>query len=131
LKLEKVCVLDLDAKKELTSQDKNKFKYFVFGGILGDYPRKKRTKKELLSMIKYKFETRNLGKKQFSTDNAIYVANSILLGKKFSDLRFKNKIEIKINKIESIELPFCYPLVKNKPRISSELVDYLKKKKGF
>src|SRR3990167_4506583 len=47
IKLENACVLDPEAKKTLTPKEAKNFKYFIIGGILGDYPPKKRTKKEL------------------------------------------------------------------------------------
>ena len=39
----KICVLSQYAQKTLETDDKNKFEYFVFGGILGDKPAKNRT----------------------------------------------------------------------------------------
>jgi ribosome biogenesis SPOUT family RNA methylase Rps3 len=130
LNLGAVCVLDPGAKKTLTTKDSSRFRYFVFGGILGDYPPKKRTKKELTNFFGG-VETRNIGKRQFSTDNAVFVVNEILKGKKLSNLEFQDKLEIKTGKFLSVELPYYYPIVKGKPRISEELVSYLKKKKGF
>ena len=41
LKFKKICVLSQYTEKELTTNDKSKFEYFVFGGILGDKPAKK------------------------------------------------------------------------------------------
>ena len=46
LSLPRSCLLDPDAPITLTPQDAKSFDYFIFGGILGDYPPKKRTKKE-------------------------------------------------------------------------------------
>lgn len=128
--LDNVCVLDPDAKKQLTPKEAKKFKYFVIGGILGDYPPKKRTKVELTKKIKGS-QARNMGSKQFSTDNAVYVLNKIINGTPISKIKFQNKLNLKINDIESIELPYYYPLVNGKPRISKELVKYLKSKEGF
>lgn len=127
--LDNVCILDPDAKKTLTSKESKKFKYFIIGGILGDYPPKKRTKVELTK--KMNFEARNIGKKQFSTDNAVYVLKEIILGKEMKNMKFQNKLNIKINSIESIELPYYYPLINGKPRISDKLLKYIKNKKGF
>jgi len=129
MELVSACVLDPEAKKLLTPKDKNKFRYFIFGGILGDYPPKKRTKKELTKFIKG--NARNIGKKQFSTDNAVFVVNEILKGKEMKEMKFKNKIEIKINKIESIILPYYYPIIRGKPMISQAIIKYLKRKKDF
>ncbi|MBI2451489.1 hypothetical protein HYV50_00250 [Candidatus Pacearchaeota archaeon] len=124
--LEKVCVLDPEAKKTLTPKEANKFDYFVFGGILGDYPSRKRTKKELTKFIK-NARARSIGKEQLATDNAVYVVNEIVKGKKIGDLKFKNGVEIRINKIESTILPYKYALVKGKPLVSRDLVRYFKK----
>ncbi len=129
MNLKNACVLDPDAKKILSSKDR-KFDYLIFGGILGDYPARKRTKKELTRFVS-NFAARSLGKKQMSTDNAVYVANEIIKGKKFNEMKFKDKIEIKINDIESTILPFRYTLIDGKPFISQEIVNYLKRKKGF
>ena len=96
---------------------------------MGDYPPKKRTKKELTK--KLNFTARNIGKKQFSTDNAVAVVKEILKGKKLKDLKFKEKIEIQLGKYDSVILPYRYLLIKNKPLISKELVEYLKRRKEF
>lgn len=130
MNLENPCVLDPDSNRLLSPDNSNKFKYFIFGGILGDNPPKKRTSPELTGFIK-NAETRNIGKEQFSTDNAVYVVHQICKGKKFSEIKFKDTIEIEVNKIESVILPYRYPIINKKPRISEELVKYLKKHPGF
>ena len=129
LNLKKACILDPDAKKVLNTKDVKKFNYFIFGGILGDYPRKKRTKSELTK--KLNFENRNIGKKQLSTDNAVYVAKEILNGKSLNKIKFKDKIEIELGKYDSVILPYRYAIVNKKPLISNELITYLKRRKGF
>ncbi len=130
LNLNNLCILDPEAEKLLVPKEAKSFDYFVFGGILGDYPPRKRTFPELTGKIK-NAEARNIGKKQFSTDNAVLVVKQIAKGKKLSDMQFQDKLTIKINEIESIDLPYCYPLIKGKPQISDELVNYLKRKRGF
>ncbi len=127
LNLRNACILDPSAGKTLSKKDN--FDYIILGGILGDYPPKKRTKKELSS--KLKFPARNLGRHQFSTDNAAYVALQLLKGKKLSDLKFQSGIEVRLNKVESVELPFRYVIVSNKPLMSKELVRHLKERKEF
>ncbi|MEM4331054.1 MAG: SAM-dependent methyltransferase [Candidatus Pacearchaeota archaeon] len=126
----KVCVLDPQAEKELTPEESKNFDYFVFGGILGDFPPKKRTKKELSSFL-ISCEKRNIGKKQFPTDNAVLVVKKIIEGVPLKEMRFKNKFVLKINDYESIELPFRYLVLNEKPFISEEIVNYLKKKRSF
>ncbi len=130
LRLKNVCVLDPEAKKTLTPNEAKKFDYFVFGGILGDYPPRKRTKKELTSRLKGAV-ARNIGKKQMSTDNAVYVVSRIVKGKKLNDMKFVNKLIIRINENEETVLPYRYVVVNGKALVGVELVRYLKKKKGF
>ena len=123
LKLKNVCILDPAAEKTLSSKDK--FDYLIIGGILGDYPMKKRTKIELSD--KMDVEKRNLGKKQMSTDTAVYVAKEITKGKTLKDFEFKDQIEIEIDKGESIQLPFRYVIVNGKPLLPKGMIEFLKK----
>jgi len=130
MKLDNACILDPEASILLSLRDKNKFKYLIIGGILGEYPAKKRTE-ELLTSKMRNCETRNLGKEQLSTDNAVYVAHKIISGTKLKDIRFVDSPEIKVNKIESVILPFRYPLVNGKPLMSNKIIKNLKKNPGF
>lgn len=132
LKLKNVCVLSQYAKKTLSKND-DKFDYFVFGGILGDNPAKKRTNilVNSLKKSKVKFETRNLGTKQMPTDVSVYVAKKMLEGKKLNDFRFVDELEIEINENESVTLPFRYIIDNNKPVISEKLIEHLRKREGF
>ena len=66
-----------------------------------------------------------------STDNAVAVVKEIVNGKKLKELKFKDKLEIRINKVESVILPYRYLIIKNKPFILKELVEFIKKKKSF
>lgn len=131
LKLVKVCVLDPDAQKTLTSADVKKFDYFIFGGILGNDPPQKRTGPELTTRFKYPVETRNIGLKQMSTDNAVAVVKEIVDGKRLEQLPFQDGIEIDLKEGESIMFPYRYLLVKGKPLVSEELIKYLRRKKGI
>ena len=124
ISLANCCILDPEAKKELSPKEAGKIDYLIFGGILGDNPPKKRTKSELTKFMKNS-QVRNIGKKQLSTDSAVYVVKQIILGKKLSEISFRDSIEIKINEIESVILPYRYPLINGKPNISKELVRYL------
>ena len=128
MKLTNSCVLDPEVTETLEPSDK--FDYFIFGGILGDYPPRKRTQEELTPFIA-EARVRNIGKEQMSTDNAVYTVKQIELGKKLGDLKFQNNVSIEINEFESVELPYLYNLVEGKPFMSPKLVTYLKKKKGF
>ncbi len=130
LSLKNICILDPESNKTLTPKKAKKYDYFVFGGILGDYPPRKRTKGELTKLIK-KAESYNIGKKQMSTDNAVAVVKEILEGKTLNQLKFKDILEIKINKIETVELPYRYLIKNNKPFISKELIKFIKNKRSF
>lgn len=130
LNLNDICVLDPESKKTLTPKEAQKYNYFIFGGILGDNPPRKRTEKELTQFIK-NAKSYNIGKKQMSTDNAVAVVKEIVNGKKLKELKFKDKLEIRINKVESVILPYRYLIINNKPFISKELIDFIKKKKSF
>ena len=130
---DRFCVLNQYSKKTLTTSDKTKFEYFVFGGILGDNPAKQRTN-FLIRELKnshVKFEERNLGSKQMPTDNAIYLAKKILDGKNINDFKFIDEVEIEINGNESVVLPFRYVINDNKLVISEKLVKYLRKREEF
>jgi len=130
MSLKNACVLDPEAEKILSPEESN-FDYFVFGGILGDYPPKKRTKQELTKFMPNS-EKRNIGHNQMSTDNAVFAVKQIIENhKKFEELKFKDKISLKINEFESIDLPYRYNVVGGKPFMSSKLIDYLRKKEGF
>ncbi|HVY01589.1 MAG TPA: SAM-dependent methyltransferase [Candidatus Nanoarchaeia archaeon] len=128
---ERVCVLDPKATEVLKPEDKEKFDYFVFGGILGDEEFNGRTGKELTERMSKKVVLKHLGEKQFSTDNALFVTKLILDGKKLEEIKTQWQAEVDINEVESIILPYCYPLVDGKPQMSSALVEYLKRKKGI
>ncbi len=127
LSINNACILDSESNIQLTPKIAKLFKYFIFGGILGDYPAKKRTKQELTE--KLNFPSYNLGKAQMSTDNAVYTVKQIISGKDLKNLPCKDNIEIPINKIESTILPYKYALINNKPLISRGLTKYLKKNK--
>lgn len=127
-KNKRLCLLDPAAEETLNPKDAKKFDIFVFGGILGDNPPQERTKKELgLSISK----SRNLGKIQMPTDNAVYVVKKIVSGTKINKIDYVDKLDINIQEGESIILPFRYVIHKGHPLVSKKLVDYLKKKRGF
>ena len=129
----KICVLNQYAKKTLETNDKDRFQYFVFGGILGDNPAKKRTNDLINNLKKNKagFEERNLDEKQMPTDAAVFVAKKILEGKRLKDFKFVDELEIEINGNESVNLNFRYVIDNNKVIISDKLVDYVRKRKEF
>lgn len=131
LNMKRVCVLDPEAPAMLKPEDSDKFDYFVFGGILGDNPPRKRTGPELTRFMK-RVGVRNIGKEQMSTDNAVFTVKKIIIeGKKFESLEFKDEISIEKNDVESFILPYRYNIVNGKPYMSNKLISFLKKKKEF
>ena len=74
---------------------------------------------------------RNIGKNQFSTDNAVFVVSEIVRGKDFNKMKFQDTFILKFGKFLQMELPYSYPLVGGKVLISKKLVSYLRKKKDF
>ncbi len=130
MRLSAVCVLDPAALSTLSPKEAKSCRYFILGGILGDSPPKQRTRAELTPFLK-EAAVRNIGKKQMSTDNAALVVQEIINGKNLGSLAFQDGIEIAINKVESIRLPYLYRIIKRRPFISKELINYLKNKKVF
>jgi ribosome biogenesis SPOUT family RNA methylase Rps3 len=127
LDLKDSCILDPESQVTLTPENSRPFKYFIFGGILGDYPPKKRTKQELSKLLE-NVSIFNIGKEQMSTDNAAFTTKKIIEGKKISELRFQDNVEIKIDKVMSTSLPYRYNLINGKPLISSELKKFIIKR---
>ncbi|MHA1593237.1 MAG: hypothetical protein ACTSXJ_05830 [Candidatus Baldrarchaeia archaeon] len=120
-------ILDPAADKELCPEDFDKAAFIVIGGILGDHPPRGRTQ-QLLSKFFPRAAKRNLGKHQFSIDGATYMALMVSKGMRLLDIPVKVGVEIQLDDITSIELPFAYPLVNGRPFISDELIEYLKSK---
>ncbi len=123
LNLKNACILDPNAKETLTAKDK--FDYLIIGGILGDFPPKKRTRKELTNKLGY--PARNLGHNQMSTNTAAYVAWKIIHGTPLEKLEFKRKLVIKIGKFEEIILPYKYLIENDKLVLPERYIEMAKK----
>jgi ribosome biogenesis SPOUT family RNA methylase Rps3 len=121
---DKIIILDPLADLTLTPEEASNH-MLVIGGILGDDPPRGRTFKYITSKLP-NCKARNLGKKQFSIDGAIYVAKLINEGKKLEEIPIMENLVIKVDEFHEIILPYVYPLVNNKPLISDELIEYLK-----
>jgi ribosome biogenesis SPOUT family RNA methylase Rps3 len=126
LDLKKCCLMEMIADKELTTKDKSKFDYFIFGGILGDNPPQGRTK-----VLHNLCEMRNLGKEQMSTDTAVLVTHMILNGKKLGEIEFKDEITIETNDGEEVILPYRYVVQNNKPVLPRGLFEMLRDQEGL
>lgn len=127
LNLANCCILDPGAEKTL--QPGENFNTFVFGGILGNSPSEGRTNSFLTS--KLNFVSRNIGKDQFSTDNAVMVVKKIIEGTSLEQLQFVQGIEVVLRESESVLLPYKYLLVDGKPLLAPGIHDLLRRQKGF
>ena len=123
LKLENACILDPEAAETLTPLIAKKFKYFIFGGILGDFPPKARTKELTKKMMYPAF---NLGKEQMSTDTAVQVVKLIYEGKKLEEMKFATGIEIEVEEGLSVNLPYKYLIIDKQVQIDPRIIELAK-----
>ncbi|KAI9253381.1 SAM-dependent RNA methyltransferase [Phascolomyces articulosus] len=100
-----ICLLDPSATEPLKPEDADTFKYFLFGGILGDDPPRDRTKE----LRKLGFAGRHLGPVQMSTDTAVNVTKRVVVDKvPLDEIPFMDNPEVYFSKHESVSLPFRY-----------------------
>jgi len=123
---DEVVLLDPQAGKTLLPSDCKGKAGILIGGILGDDPPLGRTR-ELLTKRMPEAEARNIGRHQFAIDGAVYVAKQVSMGKRVEEIPVQVGLEIQIAKGYSNFLPYAFPLVKGKPLISGNLIDYLRK----
>ncbi|KAI8989168.1 DUF431-domain-containing protein [Trametes punicea] len=102
--LEKVCLLDPKAEKELSPEDGDgRFEWFLFG-VSDDPPRDRTGELRVLG-----FPGRHLGPVQMTTDTALGVTKIVVQDKKhLSDIPFIDHPTIVFNAKESVEMPFRY-----------------------
>lgn len=122
---DRLLVLDPDAETPLDRRDFDNCDAVVVGGILGDSPRRHRTRKLLTSRLP-NARARTLGPHQFSIDGAVYVALQVLKGARLEEVPVRVGVEIELPEGGVLELPYAYPLVNGKPLIYPRLVDYLR-----
>jgi len=121
----KIIILDPDADRELGYSDLIDIDCIVIGGILGDHPRKGRTRR-LLSSFYYGSKTRNIGDEQYSIDGAAYMAFLILKGYRIDDIPRFNKLKI-VKEDSVVELPYVYPIKDRKPIVSQIILKIIDK----
>ncbi|KAG8965355.1 hypothetical protein FRC03_000655 [Tulasnella sp. 419] len=104
--LDQVCLLDPKATQELSPDDGDgRFKWFLFGGILGDDPPRDRTSE--LRVLG--FPTRHLGPVQMTTDTAVGVTKKVIVDKTpLNAIPYTDFPTIRFNAKESVEMPFRY-----------------------
>ncbi|KAI9495024.1 SAM-dependent RNA methyltransferase [Zychaea mexicana] len=100
-----ICLLDPSATEPLKPEDADTYKYFLFGGILGDDPPRDRTKE----LRKLGFAGRHLGPIQMSTDTAVNVTKRVVVDKVPLDkVPYIDSPEVFFSKHESVNLPYRY-----------------------
>ncbi|MCE4615011.1 MAG: hypothetical protein F7B60_05750 [Desulfurococcales archaeon] len=124
----KTIILDPDATQPLTPQEARQADCIIIGGILGDHPRKHRTR-EITRRTPWA-KTRNLGTHQLSIDGATYLTNMILQGKTLQEIPLTENPTITIETplgTTEITLPYAYPQHDGKPLLAPGLKKYLTK----
>ena len=119
---ERILVLDPSAVKPLSPDDFDSFEYVVIGGIMGDFPPRKRTRKLLTERLNA--ESRTLGSCQLSIDGAAYIAARVAEGEELSLLEVALGVILRGEGME-IHLPYCYPVTAGGVLFSEELAAYL------
>ena len=110
----RICLLDPQAKHELSPSDGDTFDVFLFGGILGDDPPRDRTGE----LRKRGFSGRRLGPKQMTTDTAVRVTRMVILDRQeLESIPYVDFPELKLGENESTEMPFRYVVDKDKKPI--------------
>ncbi|CAE6510241.1 unnamed protein product [Rhizoctonia solani] len=103
--LNKICLLDPKAEKELSPSDGESFSWFLFGGILGDDPPRDRTSE----LRRLGFPNRHLGSVQMTTDTALGVTKRVVVDKvPLQNIPYIDHPTIRFNAKESVEMPFRY-----------------------
>jgi len=128
--LERIVVLDPQARKSLTKLDVELADAVIIGGIMGDNPPRGRTKKLITDRVRTKeVISRNLGKKQLTIAGAAYVLKAIWEGKSLNEIKIMNglSIDIELNDVKlTIELPYAFPVVNGKPVIPEDYIEIVK-----
>lgn len=119
-----IIILDPSAPVELKPGDFSKKSLVIVGGIMGDHPPRKRTKKELSEKAGGRALLRNIGKGQFTIDGAIYVTHLISNGLSLDRILVRDGLILRKNDLE-VYLPYLFPVANGEPVISAEEIEYL------
>lgn len=119
-----VIILDPAAREVLKPSDFNDSEGVVVGGILGYDVPKGRTG-ELITEKAPKAKVKNLGEKQLTIDQAALVAKLVSMGTRLDQIDITESVEVAVNDIESIVLPYGYVITEGKVLLTPGLRDYL------
>ena len=120
-------ILDHQSPLALKTEDFERARFIVVGGILGYDRPMGRTKKFITSRFgEGKNVFRNLGKIQLTIDSAVFVARAIYLGAKIEEIELTSEVEIKWDEVHSTLLPYGYPVVGGKVLITPGLIEILR-----
>ncbi len=129
-KNKKIIVLDPEARQQLRPEDNTLANIVVIGGIMGDYPPRKRTRKLLTNRIRNAIP-RHIGDGQYSVDGAAMIAYLVLEKKiPLEKIEYKDGITITRKKYgitQEIHLPYRYPVINGKLFFSKDLEELLVK----
>ncbi|KZT26060.1 DUF431-domain-containing protein [Neolentinus lepideus HHB14362 ss-1] len=124
ISLERVCLLDPKAMKEISPADASEFDCFLFGGILGDDPPRDRTSE--LRILG--FPSRHLGPVQMTTDTALGVTKKVVEdGIRLSAIPYIDFPTIRFSAKESVEMPFRYISQDGLPLLPPGMKDLLRR----
>ena len=122
----KTIVLDLWARRDLEPWEAKVAECFVVGGIMGDYPPRRRGL--ILSAMFDWAARRRLGEGQLSVDGTVKVLTMVWSGLRLGEIRFTDSPSMEVNTPMGsivVTLPFRYPLKDEKPWISPGLARLL------
>jgi len=122
----RILLLDPDSPRRLEPGDLGGYDCIVVGGIMGDHPRRGRTR-EIRERLPWA-DTGNIGPEQFSVDGTVYIISRMLRGDRLEDIPVVLKpvleVETPLGRY-TVELPFAYPLVDGKPLVSEDVLRHL------
>lgn len=121
-----IIVLDLRGEEDLKTEDIGPDTMLVIGGICGNFKPQGRTWDAITSKMP-EAKVRRLGKIHLTTDTAAIAVRLIQTGKKISELKFTNELEIEIEKNASVELPYGYLMLDGKPLVTPGLIELLRR----
>ncbi|KAJ7450741.1 SAM-dependent RNA methyltransferase [Mycena latifolia] len=121
--LEKVYLLDPKTELQLSPEDGDRrFKWFLFGGILGDDPPRDRTSE--LRVLG--FPTQPLGPVQMTTDTVLGATKLVVDDKiPLDKIPYVDFPTIVFNPKESVEMPFRYITDGTEPKLPSGMSELL------